>query len=159
MHYLGLLELVVPHTSQHTRDLPNHLSYDCNLWNHLVFRLLLPLFLLAGLSKRTIEPSRYFHRISFLFLSCSHVQYVHGMCYWISRSTTGIIINVAEYSLKLVVELVASTSHGKFADRSSPMTLMRYWRRANQSTSNKLTTQVIMYEATEFDFQASHRTW
>ena len=35
-------------------------------------------------------------------------------------SSTGIIINVAGYSLKLVVELVASTSHGKVANRSSP---------------------------------------
>ena len=33
----------VTHTSQHTRDLPN-LSYDCDLWMCLVFRLLLVLF-------------------------------------------------------------------------------------------------------------------
>ena len=31
---------VMPHTSQHTQDLPN-LSDDCDLWNHPVFWLLL----------------------------------------------------------------------------------------------------------------------
>ena len=82
-HWNFRLEFVMPQ-SQHTRDLPN-LFYDCDLWKHLVFRLLLALFRLVGLSKwRIIEPSHCFHRISF----CSPVYtYIHGMCYLTSRST------------------------------------------------------------------------
>ena len=56
-HWNFRLEFVMSQTSQHTRDLPN-LSCDCDLWRHLVFRLLLALFRLAGLSKqKIIEPS------------------------------------------------------------------------------------------------------
>ena len=46
------LEFVMPHTT-HPRP-----TYDYNLWKHVVFRLLLALFWLVGLSKRRIiEPS------------------------------------------------------------------------------------------------------
>ena len=90
----------MPHTSQHTRDLPN-LSYDCNLWKHLIFRLLLALFRLVGLLKRkdywTI--SHCFHRI---FFWSRVYMYVHEM------RSTGIIMNYGR-----LLELVASTSHVK----------------------------------------------
>ena len=79
------LEFVTRHTSQHTRYLPN-LTCDCDLWKHLVFRLLLSLFRLMGLSKRKdyLTISHWFHRISF----CSRVyMYVHRMRYLTSRST------------------------------------------------------------------------
>ena len=61
IRYLGYwnfrLEFVMPHISQQTWDLAN-LSYDCDLWKHLVFLLHLALFRLVGLSKRKIiEPS------------------------------------------------------------------------------------------------------
>ena len=107
----------VTHTSQHTWDLP-YLSYDCVFWIHLVFLLLLVLFRIVGLlveAKDDWTFSYCFHRIFF----CSRVyMYVHGMRYlhhevheldgynhefW---KTTG-------YSLKCVLELVASTSHAK----------------------------------------------
>ena len=77
------LKFVMPRTSQHTRYLRN-LSYDCDLWKHLVFRLLLALFRLVGLSKRRIiEPSL----TAFTGFPFALVFICHGMCYLISRST------------------------------------------------------------------------
>ena len=62
-------------------NLPN-LSCDCDLWKHLVFRLLLAVFWLVGLSFEAKDYwtfSHCLHRISF----CSRVlyMYVHRMCY------------------------------------------------------------------------------
>ena len=78
-HWNFQLEFVTL-TSQQTRDLPN-LSYDCDLWIQLVFRLLLVGFRLVGLSVEAKDYwtfSHCFHRISF----CSRVyMYVHGMRY------------------------------------------------------------------------------
>ena len=46
------LEFVISRISQHTRDL-SYLSCDCDLWKHLVFRLLLAILIrLVGLSKQ-----------------------------------------------------------------------------------------------------------
>ena len=62
--YLGLLEF------------PVRICDDCDFWEHLVFRLLLALFRLVGLSKRRIiEPSlTVFRGFSFVLRSCLHVR-------------------------------------------------------------------------------------
>ena len=77
-HWNFRLEFVT-HTSQHTRDLPN-LSYDCDLWIHQVFRLLLVILLITSGTLSACRSfsrsegwlnqfSHCFNRISF----CSHI--------------------------------------------------------------------------------------
>ena len=115
------LEFVTP-TSKNTRDLPN-LSHDFDLWIHLVFRLLLVLFGLVGLSVEAKDDwtfSRCFHRISF----CSRVyMYVHGMCYLDHEVHELDRLNhefwkTLGYSMKCVLELVASPSHAKVPSKA-----------------------------------------
>ena len=79
IHYLGLLleyfrlEFVMSRTSQHTWDLQN-LSYDCDLWKHLVFWLLLALFLVYVLqSKLGLLNCLLLLLYNFLLLSCLNV--------------------------------------------------------------------------------------
>ena len=77
-HWNFQLEFVMPRTSQHTRDLPN-VSYDYDIWKHPVFRLLLALCRLVGLSKRNIiEPSlTAFKGFPFaLVFTCTFTEYI-----------------------------------------------------------------------------------
>ena len=108
-HWNFRLEFVMP--QNHNTHLPN-LSHDCDLWKHqLVFRLLLTLE-----AKDYWTISHCFHRISF----CSRV-YIHV------RSRNALLnitkymrfMNFGRYSLKCVLELVASTSNAKVPSKAS----------------------------------------
>ena len=90
-HWNFRLELWLTH---HKRDLPN-LSYDCDLWIHLVFRLLLVPFWRVGLSVEAKDAWTFyhcFHRISFaLLFLCTFMECVTYITKYMN--STGIIMN------------------------------------------------------------------
>ena len=88
-HWNFRLEFVT-HTSQHTRDLPN-LSYDCDLWIHLVFRLLLVLFRLVDLSVEAKDDTAF---IGFPFALVFTWTFTECVTYITNcMSSTAIIMN------------------------------------------------------------------
>ena len=132
MHYLGLLEFSVRICDSHTQNLPN-LSYVIEISEYnLVVWLLLVFFWLVGLSVEAKDDwtfSHCFHRISF----CSRVyMYMnHGM-YYLYHEVHEIdgynyeFWKTLGYSLKCVLELVASTSHTKVHSKASHSTLLSW---------------------------------
>ena len=115
----------VTRTSQQTRELPN-LSYDRDLWIHLVFRLLLVLFQLVGLSVEVKDDwtfSHCFHRSSF----CSHVDvYIHGIRYLHNEvheldGYNNEFWKSSVYSLKCVLELSRLNFTRESAFKGTPL--------------------------------------
>ena len=90
---------VMPHTSQHTQDLPN-LSDDCDLWNHPVFWLLLAPCRLVGLSNFNIAWS------SFLTQTTAFSA-VHGCM-------SGFLFNISEKQF-LSFLLIECSLHGQIS--------------------------------------------
>ena len=109
--YLGLLEF------------PVRICDDCDFWEHLVFRLLLALFRLVGLSKRRIiEPSlTVFRGFSFVLRSCLHVR---------SRNA---LFNITKYMvmnfgwLGIFFEMCSRVSRPNFTRESSFKCFAVYW--------------------------------